>query len=82
MIRSGDDFRVDDTATRAVGAIMARDWSGVRLLLHPYLHWTDVSGRVVRGRQNVITMLESMDGVDQPASIELRDGQISRWRCR
>ena len=35
----GDD---EESAAQAVYAALAdRDWAAVRLLLHPYLHWTD-----------------------------------------
>jgi hypothetical protein len=51
-----------------------------RLALHPYLHWTDASGTVVRGRTRVVTMLERRDRpLEQPRAVELRDGQIYRW---
>ena len=60
-------------------ALAAGDAEAVRLALHPYLHWTDDSGSVVRGRVNVLASLAT-DGVPAlPASIELRDGQIYRW---
>jgi len=73
---------VDDTGQRAHAAIAAGDWKAVRSLLHPYLHWTDSDGRTFRGRSKVLAMLEQ--AVQPPAearSIELRDGQIYRWRA-
>ncbi len=60
-------------------ALVAGDAEAVRVALHPYLHWTDPSGSVVRGRVNVLAAL-SIGGVPAlPESIELRDGQIYRW---
>jgi hypothetical protein len=74
-----DAGRVDEVSRAAHAAMGARDWATVRLLLHPYLHWTDASGRTIRGRTNVLAMLENSDPPDEPDSIELRDGQIYRW---
>jgi hypothetical protein len=45
----------------------------VRRVLHPYLHWT------LRGRNQVIAMLECGGTLAAPARVELRDGQIYRW---
>jgi hypothetical protein len=53
----------------------------VRLLLHPYLHWTDSSGNTLRGRAKVLAMLERSEAPAPPSSIELRDGQVYRWQC-
>jgi hypothetical protein len=50
--------------------------------LHPYLHWADGNGRTIRGRSKVLAMLAQ--AAHAPAwarSIELRDGQIYRWRA-
>jgi len=73
---------VDDIGQRVHAAIAAGDWDAVRPLLHPYLHWTDSNGRTFRGRSTVLAMLEQ--AAQPPAwarSIELRDGQIYRWRA-
>jgi len=73
---------VDDIGQRAHAAIVAGDRNAVRPLLHPYLHWTDSDGRIFRGRSKVLAMLEQ--AVQAPAEaqfIELRDGQIYRWRA-
>jgi hypothetical protein len=70
-----------DVASAAHAAIIERDWTTLRLLLHPYLHWTNSSGHTVRGRSKVLAMLE-LDDIPGPASaVELRDGQIYRWQC-
>jgi hypothetical protein len=57
-------------------AIEARDWERVKPLLHPYLHWGDE----LRGRRNVLAHLEGSGTPERPRSVELRDGQIYRWR--
>jgi hypothetical protein len=82
-VRGDDvDFRGDDVGRRAHAAIVAGDWAALRPLLHPYLQWTDGDGRTVRGRSKVLAMLERAGRVRAPArSIELRDGQIYRWRA-
>jgi len=74
------DGAVEDVGQRAHAAIVAGDWSTVRLLLHPYLHWTDSTGGTIRGRAKVLAMLErAAQAPAQARSIELRDGQIYRW---
>lgn len=58
------------------------DWNLVRLLLHPYLHWTDLEGTTTRGREQVLAMLKQATRIPAAArSIELRDGQIYRWHA-
>jgi hypothetical protein len=70
-----DDALIDD----AVAAIEAKDWARLRLLLHPYVHWSDAAGEV-RGRTNALTHLAKGHAVDAPpARYEIRDGQIYRW---
>jgi hypothetical protein len=70
---------LDDVVAQAHAAIVASDWDTLRLLLHPYLHWTDADGSVTRGRTNVLAMLSRVDPPRPPASVELRGGQIYRW---
>ena len=43
-------------AAAAHAAMRDRDWDALRLLLHPYLHWTMPDGTVLRGRRNVLAM--------------------------
>jgi hypothetical protein len=97
-----------DVVAAARAAMRERDWSALRPLLDPYLHWTASDGTVLRGRRNVLAMLEttassatpptgspqalligspeapltgSPDASSaEPADVELRDGQIYRWR--
>ncbi|WP_286277970.1 hypothetical protein [Naasia aerilata] len=71
-----------DAATAARDAAAAGNRAALRLLLHPYLHWTLPDGHVVRGRSNVLALLADVRDLPAPASPpELRDGQIYRWRC-
>lgn len=72
---------VDQIARAALDAISRRDWDTVRRLLHPYLHWTGPDGQTLRGRNQVITMLERGGIPTAPVRVELRDGQIYRWHC-
>lgn len=64
---------------QALEDIAARDWPRLKPKLHPYLHWTGVDGRSIRGRTKVIDMFSSAEAVKPPSSYELRDGQIYRW---
>ncbi len=67
---------------RARDAMAADDAGTLRLLLHPYLHWTNPDGSTIRGRLNVLAALSVEDVPDVPLAVELRDGQIYRWTCR
>jgi hypothetical protein len=84
-IASIDDPRdavdVEDIASAAHAAVIARDWGTLRLLLHPYLHWTETDGHTLRGRTRVLAMLEQSSTPAPPSAVVLRDGQIYRWRC-
>ena len=60
--------------------IAARDWDALRLKLHPYLHWGQPDGTVLRGRRRVLEWLESAPVPAPPRMVELRDGQIYRWK--
>ena len=71
--------KVEDVASVAHAAIVKRDWGALQPLLHPYLHWVQADGQVVRGRAKVIGMLQVIGISGPPASVELRDGQIYRW---
>ncbi len=79
--RCGHDGAVDEIARRAHAAMLDGDWAGLRLLLHPYVHWTDGHGNTVRGRNTVMALLERAGAPPAPSSVELRDGQIYRWRA-
>lgn len=73
MTASGDDL------VRAVLAAVADGpLEGVRLLLHPYLHWTE-HGVTVRGRRQVLNLLATRSVLEPPVRVELRDGQLYRW---
>ena len=70
-----------DEAQRAIAAIESRDWEQLRLLLHPYVHWTGADGVTIRGRTKVLAMLAGApSAVHRPSSVGLRDGQIYRWQ--
>jgi hypothetical protein len=76
--RVGDDER---SAVEAVHAALADgDQAELRLLLHPYLHWTGVDGVTIRGRTKVLALLDDQRTPPAPAAVELRNGQIYRWQ--
>jgi hypothetical protein len=70
----------EPVAAAARAAIAARDWAALTALLHPYLHWDD-GARRLRGRTKLLAYLAA-NGADvaAPSAIEMRDGQIYRWR--
>ena len=63
----------------ALEAIERQDWDRLRLILHPYLHWTAADGVPMRGRVNVLAMLAASPVSEAPSHFEIRDGQIYRW---
>ncbi len=69
-------------AAAAADAVARRDWAGLRPLLHPYLHWTNPSGEVVRGRAQVLAHLAAEPTATPSQVDELRDGQVYRWEGR
>jgi hypothetical protein len=72
--------RVDEVTLAAYESILERDWDRLRLMLHPYLHWTAADGTRLRGRTKVIERLQHAAPPMKPAAVELRDGQIYRWQ--
>lgn len=77
---TGDlDPQQASTVAALVAAVHAGELEPVRLLLHPYLHWTTSSGATIRGRDQVIALLGSVSLLDEPDRVEWRDNQIYRW---
>lgn len=55
-----------------------RDHGEARLLLHPYVRWSE--GPVeVRGRNQVLRHLRELPPPRPPDAVEVRDGQVYRW---
>jgi hypothetical protein len=74
--------RWTQVVNQALEAATAERWDELRLLLHPYLHWTEADGVTLRGRSNVLNWLVSHPTrLAPPERFELRDGQIYRWWC-
>ncbi len=71
---------VDEVTRTAYEAMLERDWDGLRMLLHPYLHWTTADGTRLRGRTKVMELLQAGSPPAAPIAVELRDGQIYRWQ--
>ncbi len=63
-----------------LAAIRGHDWETVRLALHPYLFWDGADGTTLKGRKQVLAMLAQAPVPPPPSSVELRDGQVYRWR--
>jgi hypothetical protein len=68
---------MDPLVRDALDALEHRDWARLRLILHPYIHFS-AGGTKLRGRTNVLAHVE-VHGAPAPSSYELRDGQIYRW---
>ena len=71
---------VDEVTGTVQEAMLERDWDGLRMLLHPYLHWTTANGTPFRGRTKVIELLQTGSPPAALIAVELRDGQIYRWQ--
>jgi hypothetical protein len=71
---------MENLTRTAYQAMQAGDWDGLRLILHPYLHWTAADGSRLRGRTKVIDRLQNAAPPAEPVAVELRDGQIYRWQ--
>lgn len=54
-------------------------WHDVRPLLHPYLHFDD-GDLALRGRNQVLDHLRGHPTPKPPTDVEIRDGQVYRWR--
>ena len=65
---------MDDVTQTAYEAMLTRDWDGLRLLLHPYLHWTTSDGTRIRGR---VAVMERLRRAAPPAAP--RRSGIARW---
>ena len=66
-------------AAQAWNLIDQQQWHDVRPLLHPYLHLDD--GDVsLRGRNQVLDHLQGHPTPKPPREVEIRDGQVYRWR--
>jgi hypothetical protein len=66
-------------AARAWDLVERRQWHDLRPLLHPYLHFDD--GDVsLRGRNRVLDHLQSRPTPRPPTDVQVRDGQLYRWR--
>ncbi|HVH64918.1 MAG TPA: hypothetical protein VM674_02705 [Candidatus Acidoferrum sp.] len=70
---------VEPVVLKASKMISRREWDGLKLVLHPYLHWISRDGRTIRGRQRVLAYLAATAVKRLPEAYELRDGQIYRW---
>jgi hypothetical protein len=67
-------------AVAAWAALDSGEWGELRLLLHPYLHWHDRDGDL-RGRAHVLAHLHDVPTPRPPSEVEVRDGQVYRWRA-
>jgi hypothetical protein len=59
--------------------IERQEWHDVRPLLHPSLRFAD-GDVALRGRRRVLDHLRGRPTPRPPAEVEVRDGQIYRWR--
>ena len=67
-------------ARAAYESMLERDWEGLALMLHPYVHWSAADGTRLHGRTKVLERLQHAAPPVMPAAVELREGQIYRWQ--
>ena len=79
-MKDDDPVIADEVLRAAHQAMSERDWDGLRLMLHPYLHWTTAEGDRLRGRTKAMARLQAAAPPTEPIAVELRDGQIYRWQ--
>jgi hypothetical protein len=60
-------------------AIDSGEWGELRPLLHPYVRWSD-GDTTLRGRTTVLRHLQQVRTPKPPTEVEVRDGQLYRWR--
>jgi ketosteroid isomerase-like protein len=60
-------------------AIERRDWTRLRRLLHPDVHWTTAVEEQLHGGEQVIARLANDPPPAPPSYHELRDGLVWRW---
>ena len=71
---------VQDVVQAAHQAMLERDWDALRLMLHPYLHWTAADGSRLRGRTKSQDWLQNAAPPAEPIAVKLRDGQMYSWQ--
>jgi len=79
-MNDSDPVFLNEVVRAAHDAMLASDWDRLRLILHPYLHWTAADGSRLRGRTKVMDRLQNAAPPAEPVAVELRDGQIYRWQ--
>lgn len=62
-----------------LATIERRDWSRLRRLLHPNVHWTTAVEEHLHGANEVVAQLSNDPPPAPPSYHELRDGLIYRW---
>jgi hypothetical protein len=63
----------------AWSVVDAGEWADLRPLLHPYVHFEDGHVRL-RGRSSLLAHLQAHPTPRPPTEVEVRDGQVYRWR--
>jgi hypothetical protein len=66
-------------SARAWGLVERQLWHDVRPLLHPHLRFVDADVSL-RGRNQVLDHLRGHPTPRPPTEVEVRDGQVYRWR--
>jgi hypothetical protein len=62
-----------------LATIERRDWSRLKRLLNPNVHWTTAVEEHLHGPREVIALLANDPPPAPPAFHEVRDGLIVRW---
>jgi hypothetical protein len=68
-----------EPTARVWDLVERQQWHDVRPLLHPHLQFAD-GDVMVRGRRQVLDHLKGRPTPRPPTEVEVRDGQVYRWR--
>jgi hypothetical protein len=71
---------MDRRIEEAWEAIGLPDWESLRLMLHPYVRWSD-GGTSIRGRTKVMAHLRAHPVADRPARGSFVTGRSTAGRC-
>jgi limonene-1,2-epoxide hydrolase len=80
-VAAADRSDCERHVTAVCGAVAGDDWVALRRVLHPAVRFTDPQRRTTRGRTKVIALLRTLESLDEPDVVELRDGRVGVWTC-
>lgn len=65
--------------SNVLDTIERRNWTRLRMLLHPEIHWTTAVEEDLHGPEDVVSRLMGDPPPAPPSYHEVRDGLMYRW---